>query len=111
MGLRWLAKKGGFTSEGSTYMPRNGRLTGCESCHDPPQATRLREVGWVKEAPKWGGLSLWNKVVWNECICPCGEHTLGVIAHEGISLDVEVSEHFVRAPPADEADDVRVHSG
>ena len=25
-------KRGGFTSEGSTSMPRNGRLTGCESC-------------------------------------------------------------------------------
>ncbi len=65
----------------------------------------------MKEAPKEGGLMLWNKVVRNEGICPCGEHTLGVIAHERISLDVEVLEHFVRARPADEADDVRVHSG
>ena len=26
-------------------------------------------------------------------------------------MDVEVPEHFVRAPPADEADDVRVNTG
>ena len=42
-------KKGGFTSEGSTFMPRNGRVTGCESCHDPPQAKREWEDGWEKK--------------------------------------------------------------
>ncbi len=65
----------------------------------------------MKEAPKEGGLTLWNKVVRNERISPSRKHTLGVIAHEWISLDVEVPEHFIRAPSADEADDVGVDAG
>jgi hypothetical protein len=56
-------------------------------------------------------LTLWNKVVWNESVGPRGQHTLGVISHEGVGLDMKVSEHFVRAPPADEADHVRVNAG
>ena len=65
----------------------------------------------MKEAPKEGGLTLWNKVVRNERISPSRKHTLGVIMHKRVSLDVEVPEHFVRAPAADEADDVGVDAG
>jgi len=54
---------------------------------------------------------LWNKVIGNERIRPSRKHTLGVIAHKRVSLDVEVPEHFVRAPAADEADDVGVDAG
>ena len=101
-------------------MPRNGRVTDGESCHDPPQATGEWEEGWDGEERKKkalvGGhrmamLTLWYEVVWNESVGPCGQHTLGVISHEGVGLDVQIPEHFVRSPPADEADDVRVNSG
>jgi hypothetical protein len=36
---------------------------------------------------------------------------MGIIPHEGVGLDVQVPKHFVRAPMADEVDDVRVDLG
>ncbi len=54
-------------------------------------------------------LSLWDKVVGNEGVGSGGEHTTGVVPHERVSLDMQITEHLVRGPPADEADDVRVN--
>ena len=56
-------------------------------------------------------LSLWDKVVGNEGVGSGREHTTGVVPHERVSLDVQITEHFVRAPPANEADDVQVNLG
>jgi hypothetical protein len=36
---------------------------------------------------------------------------MGIIPHEGVGLDMQVPKHFVLAPMADEADDVRVDLG
>ncbi len=56
-------------------------------------------------------LSLWDEVVGNEGVGSGGEHTMGVVPHERVSLDVQITEHFVRAPLTNEADDVRVNLG
>jgi hypothetical protein len=56
-------------------------------------------------------LSLWDEVVGNEGVGSGGEHTTGVVPHERVSLDMQITEHFVQAPPADEADDIRVNLG
>jgi hypothetical protein len=56
-------------------------------------------------------LLLWDKVVGNEGVGSGGEHTAGVVPHERVSLDVQITEHFVQAPPANKADDVRVNLG
>ncbi len=47
-----LAKKWDFTSKRSTFVPRNGQVTGSDLCHDPPQAKREWEDGWEG---KWKG--------------------------------------------------------
>jgi hypothetical protein len=36
---------------------------------------------------------------------------MGIILHEGVGLDVQVPKHFVQAPTANEADDIRVDLG
>ncbi len=56
-------------------------------------------------------LLLFDKVVGNEGVGSGGEHTTGVVPHERVSLYMQITEHFVRVPPADEADGVRVNLG
>ncbi len=55
--------------------------------------------------------SLWDEVVRNEGEGDGVEHWTGVVPHERVSLDMQIREHFVRAPPADKADDVRIDLG
>ena len=56
-------------------------------------------------------LTLGDKLIWDEAVGAGVEHPLGVVAHKWCSLDVKVSKHFIRAPAADEADDIEVHLG
>jgi len=56
-------------------------------------------------------LTLGNKLIGDEAVGAGVEHPSGVVAHKWCSLDMKVSKHFVRAPAADEADDVGVHLG
>ena len=39
------------------------------------------------------------------------EHEPGEVAHDRLGLKVEVPEHFIRAPAANESDDVGINSG
>ena len=36
-------------------------------------------------------------------------HASGKVVHDGLGLDMEVSEHFVRAPAANESNDVGIN--
>ena len=38
-------------------------------------------------------------------------HAGGVVAHGGFGLDVQVAEHLIAAPPADQADHISVNFG
>ena len=49
-----------------------------------------------------------NRLPGDEGVGPRLYHPPGVVGHERRGLDVEVSEHFVRLPTADESNDVRV---
>ena len=39
------------------------------------------------------------------------QHEASEVAHDGLGLKVQVAEHFIGTPVADEADDVRVNLG
>ena len=39
------------------------------------------------------------------------KHALGEVTHDRLGLDMKIAEHFVRAPAADETDDIGVDLG
>ena len=55
---------------------------------------------------KWAALG--DQLIWDKGIVARSQHAPSVILHEGVRLDMQVSQHFVRAPAPNEADDVGV---
>ena len=53
----------------------------------------------------------WNQLIWYQCEVTAMEHAAGEVGHEGSGLQVEVTEHFVGTPSAQEADDVGIDVG
>ena len=49
--------------------------------------------------------------IWQQCVNSSLEHLLGVVLHQGCSLDVEIPKHLIRSPSADEADDIGIYIG
>jgi hypothetical protein len=47
----------------------------------------------------------------NKGVVTALEHEKYKVLHDGLSLEMKVAEHFIRAPAANKADDVRIHSG
>jgi hypothetical protein len=79
----------------------------------PNRRRRKREVmgdrlRWVFFFFLEGGYLLsWDKIV----ICIRRYHEAGEACHNGSCLDVEVAQHFVRAPPSEQLDGVSVDVG
>ena len=55
-----------------------------------------------------GGITS-DVVIWVETEMPTLEHEGGEIAHDWLSLEVEIAEHFIRAPPTQQSDDICVN--
>jgi hypothetical protein len=67
-----------------------------------------RDIDWVG-AKRGGMVTGGSGCVGQERVVTAGEHTGGKMAHDGFGLDVQVSEHLVRLPAAQESDTVRIH--
>ena len=65
----------------------------------------------MRKVPRAALRSLRDEVIWDESVRSRGEHAAGVISHQWVCLNVEIAKHLVRAPTADEADDVGIHLG
>ena len=39
------------------------------------------------------------------------DHEFGVVPHDGISLHMEITHHFVTPPTSNETDDISIHTG
>lgn len=57
----------------------------------------------------FGGWS--NGIAGYEAVVSIGHHATREVVHDGLRLDMEVSLHFVRAPPTNESDGVMVNVG
>jgi hypothetical protein len=69
-------------------------------------------LGWErKEEERGGKLKHWNILVGVQREGSLVEHSGRKIPHNRCGLDGEIAEHFVGAPSAKKADDVRVHLG
>jgi hypothetical protein len=58
-----------------------------------------------------GMLEQGDFMVWEECEVTASEHAGRKVPHNGLSLDVEISEHLVRSPTANESDAVAIDIG
>ena len=66
---------------------------------------------WDEDDKEASIFLLWDKVVRNESVGTNVEHATRVVPHERVSLDMQISEHFIRVPPANKADDIRIDLG
>jgi hypothetical protein len=59
----------------------------------------------------WRYYTLWNGdvLVWEESEGTTHQHTSREVSHDRFGLNMEVAEHFIAAPAAQEADNVRVN--
>ena len=51
-----------------------------------------------------------NQLVRNKSVAASEKHLAGIVLHEWCSLYMKVSQHFIRAPAANKADDIRVNA-
>jgi hypothetical protein len=69
-------------------------------------------IGW--EQSRVDGLEggLRNALVWEQGVVPTRKHPGSKLSHYGLSLDVQIAQHFVGAPAAtNEADAIRIDVG
>ncbi len=57
------------------------------------------------------GSPLWDEVIWNKGVGAGQQLAAGVVPHDGVGLDVQVTGNFIQMPMTNEADDIRIDLG
>ena len=82
----------------------------CWNTWPPPSATFL-ESRAKKMLERVGGLGLWDLLVGVESEGATLQHKGSKVAHDRLSLEVKVAEHFIGPPTSQKPNKVRVHMG